>query len=174
MLRTSITRAAGSSLRQSVRSSQASPAALVTLSNAQQTRQAHAISNPTLANIEKRWEAMPPQEQADLWMALRDRMKVDWHELTTQEKRAGTWKTYTYHVSDFDTIGGHFYTRMRLDCCTVMSRLQCDRYCAKPQTHTTTPDINRPLKRPDKLTKDLYSLLDCFRSPRSTCPATSG
>lgn len=57
----------------------------------QQTRHAHAhaISNPTLANIEKRWEAMPPQEQADLWMALRDRMKADWHELTMQEKKAG-------------------------------------------------------------------------------------
>lgn len=57
----------------------------------QQTRQAHAhaISNPTLANIEKRWEAMPPSEQAEMWMALRDRMKVDWHELTMQEKKAG-------------------------------------------------------------------------------------
>lgn len=55
----------------------------------QQTRSAHAISNPTLANIEKRWEAMPPQEQADLWMALRDRMKVDWNEMTLQEKKAG-------------------------------------------------------------------------------------
>ena len=57
--------------------------------SAEQTRHAHAISNPTLANIEKRWEAMPPQEQADLWMALRDRMKVDWNELTLQEKKAG-------------------------------------------------------------------------------------
>ena len=55
-----------------------------------QTRQAHAISNPTLAGIEKRWEAMPPQEQAELWMQLRDRMKVDWHEMTLQEKKAGT------------------------------------------------------------------------------------
>lgn len=55
----------------------------------QQTRQAHAISNPTLANIEKRWEAMPPQEQAELWMALRDRMSADWNELTLQEKKAG-------------------------------------------------------------------------------------
>jgi cytochrome c oxidase subunit 4 len=54
-----------------------------------QARQAHAISNPTLANIEKRWEAMPPQEQADLWMALRDRMKTDWNQLTVQEKKAG-------------------------------------------------------------------------------------
>jgi len=50
---------------------------------------AHAISNPTLANIEKRWEAMPPQEQAQLWMDLRDRMKADWHELTLQERKAG-------------------------------------------------------------------------------------
>ena len=32
---------------------------------------------------------MPPQEQADLWMALRDRMKVDWNEMTLQEKKAG-------------------------------------------------------------------------------------
>jgi cytochrome c oxidase subunit 4 len=50
--------------------------------------QSQALSNPTLANIEKRWEAMPPQEQAELWMALRDRMKVDWHELTPMEKKA--------------------------------------------------------------------------------------
>lgn len=49
----------------------------------------HAISNPTLANIEKRWEGMPLQEQADLWMALRDRMKGSWTELTVQEKKAG-------------------------------------------------------------------------------------
>lgn len=58
----------------------------------QQTRAAsteHAISNPTLASIEKRWEAMPPQEQAELWMQLRDRMKVNWHDLTLQEKKAG-------------------------------------------------------------------------------------
>jgi len=55
----------------------------------QQSRHSsQAISNPTLANIEKRWENMGPQEQADLWMALRDRMKTDWHELTTQEKKA--------------------------------------------------------------------------------------
>ena len=49
----------------------------------------HALSNPTLANIEKRWEGMPLQEQADLWMALRDRMKGSWTDLTLQEKKAG-------------------------------------------------------------------------------------
>jgi cytochrome c oxidase subunit 4 len=79
MLRTSLIRSSrGAAI---VRST---PAAIV------QRRQAHAISNPTLANIEKRWEAMPPQEQAELWMALRDRMKVNWAELTLQEKKAGT------------------------------------------------------------------------------------
>lgn len=59
--------------------------------NAVQTRASsdHAIANPTLASIEKRWEGMPPQEQADLWMQLRDRMKVDWHQMTLQEKKAG-------------------------------------------------------------------------------------
>lgn len=49
----------------------------------------HAISNPTLANIEKRWEGLPMQEQAELWMALRDRMKENWTEMTIQEKKAG-------------------------------------------------------------------------------------
>lgn len=49
-----------------------------------------ALSKPTLANIEKRWEGMPLQEQADLWMALRDRMKGSWKELTVQEQKAGT------------------------------------------------------------------------------------
>ena len=57
----------------------------------QQTRPqtTHAISNPVLADIEKRWDDMPPQEQANLWMSLRDRLKVDWHDLTLNEKKAG-------------------------------------------------------------------------------------
>ncbi|KAL2018626.1 hypothetical protein VTK56DRAFT_529 [Thermocarpiscus australiensis] len=57
----------------------------------------HAISNPTLANIEKRWEGMPMQEQAELWMALRDRMKESWTELTIQEKRAAYWIAFGPH-----------------------------------------------------------------------------
>ncbi|KAI1615345.1 cytochrome c oxidase subunit IV [Exophiala viscosa] len=62
-----------------------------------QVRSAHAISNPTLAGIEKRWEGMPPQEQAELWMQLRDRMKVDWHEMTLQEKKAAWWIAFGPH-----------------------------------------------------------------------------
>ena len=68
-----------------VRPAQVSSASL-TLSRAATT---HALSNPTLANIEKRWEGMPPQEQAELWMALRDRMRESWKDLTLQEKKAG-------------------------------------------------------------------------------------
>jgi cytochrome c oxidase subunit 4 len=82
-MRTAVLRAANASSRQLL-ARRTVPALC-----SQQTRQAHAISNPTLADIEKRWEGLPPQEQADLWMALRDRMKVDWNELTLQEKKAG-------------------------------------------------------------------------------------
>ncbi|KAL7931103.1 cytochrome c oxidase subunit IV family [Trichoderma chlorosporum] len=56
-----------------------------------------ALSNPTLANIEKRWEGMPLQEQADLWMALRDRMKGSWNDLTLQEKKAAYWIAFGPH-----------------------------------------------------------------------------
>merc|ERR1712169_33229 len=58
----------------------------------------HAISKPTLANIEKRWEDMPLQEQADLWMALRDRMKGNWKELTVQEQKAAYWIAFVRHL----------------------------------------------------------------------------
>ncbi|TPX13225.1 uncharacterized protein E0L32_006425 [Thyridium curvatum] len=57
----------------------------------------HAISNPTLSNIEKRWEGMPLQEQAELWMTLRDRMKENWTELTLQEKKAAYWIAFGPH-----------------------------------------------------------------------------
>ncbi|EFW98573.1 cytochrome c oxidase subunit 5 [Grosmannia clavigera kw1407] len=56
-----------------------------------------AISNPTLINIEKRWEGLPLQEQAELWMSLRDRMKENWKELTVQEKKAAYWIAFGPH-----------------------------------------------------------------------------
>ncbi|KAH0610848.1 uncharacterized protein H6S33_011275 [Morchella sextelata] len=57
----------------------------------------HAVSNVTLADIEKRWESMPPSEQADLWMSLRDRMKEPWSNLTVQEKKASYWVAFGPH-----------------------------------------------------------------------------
>ena len=83
----------GPSIRTALRSPQTKLPLCTSDAKKQQTRSVagHAISNPSLSQIEKRWEAMPPQEQADLWMALRDRMKNDWHELTLQERKAGTW-----------------------------------------------------------------------------------
>ncbi|KAH7118001.1 mitochondrial cytochrome c oxidase-like protein subunit V [Dendryphion nanum] len=102
MLRSSIIRASRSSAfhlpsaatRQAALLPRAVPAVCT---QQQQVRQAHAISNPTLANIEKRWEDMPPQEQADLWMSLRDRMKTDWKELTLQEKKAAYYIAFGPH-----------------------------------------------------------------------------
>jgi len=91
MMRTAVLRAASSAPSRQLLARRTVPAVC------QQTRQAHAISNPTLADIEKRWESLPPQEQADLWMALRDRMKVDWHDLTMQEKKAAYWIAFGPH-----------------------------------------------------------------------------
>ncbi|KAK3706517.1 Cytochrome c oxidase subunit 5B, mitochondrial [Vermiconidia calcicola] len=96
-----------------------------TAQSGQQTRKAHAISNPTLANIEKRWEAMPPQEQADLWMQLRDRMKVDWNELTFSEKKAAYWIAFGPHGPRAETPPGEAtkvfsYTLMGVAAATVI------------------------------------------------------
>jgi len=40
---------------------------------------------------------MPPQEQAKLWEQLRDRMRVDWNEMTLQEKKAAWWIAFGPH-----------------------------------------------------------------------------
>ena len=99
MFRSSIVRASRSSAAviPSTATRTALPRAAPVACQLQQSRQAHAISNPTLANIEKRWEDMPPQEQADLWMTLRDRMKTDWKELTMQEKKAAYYIAFGPH-----------------------------------------------------------------------------
>jgi len=57
----------------------------------------YAVSNVTLADIEKRWESMPPAEQAEVWMQLRDRMKGSWSDLTVQEKKASYWIAFGPH-----------------------------------------------------------------------------
>ncbi|KAK7752930.1 Cytochrome c oxidase subunit 5B, mitochondrial [Diatrype stigma] len=94
MMRTPVT----SLLRSSIRAASArAPVSVSVVPRA--AASTHAISNPTLANIEKRWEGMPNQEQAELWMALRDRMKENWAELTLQEKKAGRWSDFILSAS---------------------------------------------------------------------------
>ena len=76
-------------LRNSVlRATTGSPASLLARRVVARNQGSYAISNVQLADIEKRWEGMLPAEQAELWMALRDRMKGNWKELTLQEKQA--------------------------------------------------------------------------------------
>ena len=91
----------------------------------------HAISKPTLANIEKRWEGMPLQEQADLWMALRDRMKGSWKELTVQEQKAGAcFYNFFFFVQDVYR-------------CTV--KLASDGKCVPKESITFLHHSNAPL-----------------------------
>ncbi|TGZ77774.1 cytochrome c oxidase subunit IV [Ascodesmis nigricans] len=65
--------------------------------NATRNSSSYAVSSVQLADIEKRWEGMPPQEQAELWMALRDRMKGEWKDLTLQEKKASYYIAFGPH-----------------------------------------------------------------------------
>lgn len=90
-MRLSSSRALRAGLSQATRQATNTPviARAAASTTAVPTSSNHAISNPTLANIEKRWEGMPLPEQAELWMALRDRMKENWNELTLHEKKAG-------------------------------------------------------------------------------------
>lgn len=60
---------------------------------------------------------MPPQEQAELWMQLRDRMKVDWREMTMQEKKAGM----------LDISSSHSWA-----CVTEIQRLFLESYALNP------------------------------------------
>ncbi|KAI9856543.1 MAG: Cytochrome c oxidase subunit 5A [Vezdaea acicularis] len=99
MMRSAVVRTTGSNslLTQSTLRTSKATTPICLSAQRQQYRRAHAISNPTLANIEKRWETMMPQEQADLWMQLRDRMRTDWKELTLQEKKAAYWIAFGPH-----------------------------------------------------------------------------
>ncbi|GAM82593.1 hypothetical protein ANO11243_005750 [Dothideomycetidae sp. 11243] len=142
MLRSPFVRAAGLiSSRSAFAITRASGAALNPISNVstQQARQAHAVSNPTLADIEKRWEAMPPQEQADLWMALRDRMKVDWHELTIQEKKAAYWIAFGPHGPRAQTPPGEntkVFVYTLLGCGAAAAIFLTTRFFARPPPKT--------------------------------------
>jgi cytochrome c oxidase subunit 4 len=57
-------------------------------------RQAHAISNPTLMNLENRWEKMSSEERNDIIEQLAERQKGSWKDLTVAEKRAAWYISY--------------------------------------------------------------------------------
>lgn len=64
------------------------------LVRATQVRHAHAISTPTIINLESRWEKMTVEEQEDIISQLTERQKGPWNELTTNEKRAAWYISY--------------------------------------------------------------------------------
>lgn len=59
-----------------------------------QVRSAHAISTPTIINLESRWEKMTVEEQEDIISQLTERQKGPWTELTPSEKRAAWYISY--------------------------------------------------------------------------------
>ncbi|KAF1810229.1 COX4-domain-containing protein [Eremomyces bilateralis CBS 781.70] len=145
MLRTSLIRAAGASTRVLPSSSSSlAPRFIAPITQAEPCRRyAHAISNPTLANIEQRWEAMPPQDQADLWMQLRDRMKVDWKELTLQEKRAAYWIAFGPHGPRSEAPPGENWTVIQYTLLAIVASavlFGATRLVAKPPPHTMTKE----------------------------------
>jgi len=109
----------------------------------QQRRNAHAISNPELANIEQRWEAMPPQEQADLWMALRDRMKAPWGELTIQEKKAAYYIAFGPHGPRAEEPPGEGWKVFRYTvygCVVSLGLFYMTRILARPAPRTMSAE----------------------------------
>ncbi|KAF5531371.1 cytochrome c oxidase polypeptide 5 mitochondrial [Fusarium napiforme] len=103
----------------------------------------HAISNPTLANIEKRWEGMPLQEQAELWMALRDRMQSNWTELTLQEKKAAYWIAFGPHgprAVDPPGTGARVAWGVFIGLAASVALFGAVRVVAKPAPYTMTQE----------------------------------
>ncbi|KAG5952218.1 Cytochrome c oxidase polypeptide 5, mitochondrial [Claviceps sorghi] len=102
-----------------------------------------ALSNPTLKNIEKRWEGMPLQEQADLWMALRDRMKGSWSELTLQEKKAAYWIAFGPHgprAVDPPGTNARIAWGVGVGLATSFAIFAVIRSFAKPEPHTMSQE----------------------------------
>lgn len=60
-------------------------------------RLAHTISTPTLINLDRRWEGMSPDEQADLQSKLAKRQEGPWSELTPEEKKAAYFVAFGEH-----------------------------------------------------------------------------
>jgi len=86
---------------------------------------------------------MPLQEQADLWMQLRDRMKGDWHELTLNEKKAAYWIAFGPHGPRTQPAPGENlkvakYVMYGIGAATVI--FMTTRYFAKPQPKTMTKE----------------------------------
>ena len=101
---------------------------------------------------------MPPQEQADLWMALRDRMKGDWHDLTLQERKAGTW-TFA-KLSEQPRYVVPFIHN-------ATSQYLIVRSCSFPWSPLPQNELNL-------MTLFEYSILDRLRPPRSPLPSPTG
>ncbi|TLS22948.1 uncharacterized protein PpBr36_06314 [Pyricularia pennisetigena] len=115
----------------------------VVQATARRASSTHAISKPTLANIEKRWESMPLQEQAELWMSLRERMKENWNDLTLHEKKAAYWVSFGPHgprALDPPDEGKKVAMGVAIGLAVSFMIFATMRSFAKPAPHTMTKE----------------------------------
>jgi hypothetical protein len=105
---------------------------------------------------------MPPQEQADLWMALRDRMKAPWTELTIQEKKAGMSATASYTMFDLHTP----YRELQ----------ECAQYCSfrRAQLHAILQHISQIARKAILTLTTAYYIAFGPHGPRAEAPPGEG
>ncbi|CCE63606.1 hypothetical protein TPHA_0F01210 [Tetrapisispora phaffii CBS 4417] len=56
--------------------------------------QSHALSKASIAELQNRWESMPPSEQNSIVSKLAARQKLPWTQLTEEEKKAAWYISY--------------------------------------------------------------------------------
>lgn len=104
-------------------------------------------------------------------MALRDRMKENWADLTLQEKKAGE---YTRPEPQHSIVASAGTTQAHLEG----HRRASDGFCGAsraqlaPACRARVSDAVRKCPSPRTLTQMPHSLLDCFRPSRPTCAAS--
>lgn len=54
----------------------------------------HPVSNASIAELEKRWESLPANDQQEIVSQLAERQKLPWSELTQSEKKAAWYISY--------------------------------------------------------------------------------
>ncbi|ODV57953.1 cytochrome c oxidase subunit Vb, partial [Ascoidea rubescens DSM 1968] len=53
-----------------------------------------SLSNATVADLNKRWEGLPSSDQEEIILQLNERQKLNWKELTPEEKKAAWYISY--------------------------------------------------------------------------------
>ena len=70
------------------------PSSLPLMRTFNHIRLSHSLSNATIADLNKRWESLPTTDQEEIISQLNERQKLNWKELTPEEKKAAWYISY--------------------------------------------------------------------------------